>query len=198
MGITHGLKEKDIPKYIKQIQNLNLKFQNHNAKFKILSGAEVNILADGSLDISNKTLAKLDLVIASIHSGFRQSREKITARVIKAIQNPNVDVIAHQLGRLIEKRQPLNLDWQKIFRSAGQYNVAMEINCHPDRLDLNDQLIRMAKDFGIKFVISTDSHHSLHFQNMRYGVAMARRGWLEKNDVLNCYTLQQLLTSIKK
>lgn len=198
LGITHGLKEKDFEKYINEIKKINDKFQNSNVKFKILSGAETNIMANGNIDISDQYLAKLDFVIASIHSGFRQAEEQITNRILKTIQNPNVDVIGHPSGRLLERRHALNIDWQKVFKAAAENNVEMEINAQPDRLDLNDSLILMAKDYGVKFIISTDSHHIEHLQNMRYGVAMARRGWLEKKDVLNTYSIRDFEDSLSK
>jgi DNA polymerase (family 10) len=206
LGITHGLKENEISKYIKEINHINLKLKNKNSrldsqarqvKSKVLTGAEVNILANGNLDISDRELSKLDIVIASIHSGFRQDKDKITARLIKAIQNPNVDIIGHPSGRLINKRPPLNLDWDLVFKEAAEHNVIMEINCHPVRLDLNDDLITMAKKYGVKFIINTDMHQFDHFKNMRYGVATARRGWLTKNDVINTYDFAKITNFIK-
>jgi DNA polymerase (family 10) len=198
LGITHGLKENDIKKYIDEINKIDLKFKIKNLKFSILSGVETNILANGNLDISDQTLSKLDVVIASIHSGFRESEEKITERLLKTIQNPNVDVIGHPSGRLLGSRPSLNINWKKIFLAAKKYNVAMEINSHPQRLDLNDELCRIAKDMGVKMIINTDSHHLEHFQNMRYGVAVARRGWLTKNDVLNTLSLEEFKNRLKK
>jgi len=193
LGITHGLKEKDIGEYITEITQTNSKLQTSNSKLKILAGAEVNILTNGNLDISDKGLSKLDVVVASIHSGFRQPREQVTERLLKAIENPNIDIIGHPSGRLLGSRQPLDIDWQKIFRAAKANNVAMEINAHPQRLDLNDELAMMAKEMGVKMVISTDMHHSEHFQNMRYGVAVARRGWLEKSDIINTWSIEKIL-----
>lgn len=194
LGITHGLKEKDIPRYMREIKNQNQKIKN----FKILSGAEVNIMADGKLDIPDAGLEKLDLVIASIHSGFRQSKEKITARLLKAINNPHVDIIGHPSGRLIERRQPLEIDWDQVFQTAAKTGTIMEINAQPDRLDLNDDLIILAKKYGVKFVISTDSHHLAHLENMRYGVATAHRGWLEQKDVLNTLSLDKFQIYLKQ
>jgi len=192
LGITHGLKEKEIEKYINEINKINSKLKAQNSKLTILTGAEVNILANGNLDISDRELSKLDIIIASIHSGFRQKEEQVTSRLLKAIQNPNVDIIGHPSGRLIPSRQPLNIDWKKVFRAAKDNNVAMEINSHPQRLDLTDDLCLMAKDMGVKMVINTDMHHAEHFKNMRYGVAVARRGWLEKKDVINTGSLSEL------
>lgn len=198
LGITHGLKEKDISRYIKEIDKINQKLHATGYKLHVLSGVEANIMADGSLDISDQMLSKLDVVVASIHSGFRQSKDKITERLIRAMKNPNVDIIGHPSGRLLEKRQPLNLDWEKVFEAAKENSVIMEINSQPDRLDLSDDLIIAAKKYNLKFVISTDSHHLVQLENMRYGVATARRGWLEKKNVINSLSLQDILEVLKK
>jgi len=197
LGITHGLKENEISKYVKEIEKINTNIETRGSNLKVLTGAEVNILANGNLDISDRELSKLDIVIASIHSGFRQDKDRITARLIKAIQNPNVDIIGHPSGRLINKRPPLNLDWDLVFKEAVKHNVIMEINCHPVRLDLNDELIFMAKKYGVKFIINTDMHQFGHFKNMRYGVATARRGWLTKNDVVNTYDFAKIINFVK-
>jgi DNA polymerase (family 10) len=153
-------------------------------------------MADGSLDMPDRYLSQLDFVIASIHSGFRQEKEKITKRLIKAITNTNVDAIGHPTGRLIEKRQGIDADWERIFQTAAKYNVAMEVNSSADRLDLDDSLILLAKKYGVKFVISTDSHSISHLNTMRYGAAMARRGWCEKKDILNTLPVNNFLKSL--
>ncbi len=190
LGITQGIKESDVDAYIKEIQKLNSQFADN---FKILSGVEANIMADGNLDLSDKTLQKFDYVIASIHSGFKQNKEIITKRLLKAINNPNVDCIGHPSGRLIEQRAPLDLDWPKVFEAAAKTNTIMEINSQPDRLDLNDSLILMAKKYKVKFVISTDSHHVDQLNNMLYGVVTARRGWATKKDIINALNVSNLL-----
>ncbi|MCL5795621.1 MAG: PHP domain-containing protein, partial [Patescibacteria group bacterium] len=163
---------------------------------KILAGAEVNIMANGNLDLSDKYLAKLDFVIASVHSGFRQEKDKMTQRIIKAISNTNVNVLGHPTGRLIEKRSGIEADWEKIFKIAAQNKVAMEINAQADRLDLNDSMILLAQKYGIKFIISTDSHNIPQLNNIRYGVAMARRGWCEKKDILNTLSLNDFIKAL--
>ena len=198
LGITHGIKEKEISKYISEIEKVNTNIKALGSKLKVLSGVEVNILANGNLDISDRELSKLNIVIASIHSGFRQDKEQITKRLIGVINNTNVDIIGHPSGRLLSGRQPLDIDWKKVFQAAAENKVAMEINSHPDRLDLNDELAKMAKDMGVKIVISTDAHHKEHFQNMRYGIAQARRGWLTKADVVNTLLLSKLEDWFKK
>ncbi len=192
LGIAHGLKGDDIQEYVGEARKLSEKLG-----IKILAGAEVNIMANGSLDLSDNYLAKLDFVIASVHSGFRQDKEKMTQRIIKAITNTNVNVLGHPTGRLIEKRNGVEADWEKIFQIAAKYKVAMEINAQADRLDLNDSMILLAKKYGVKFIISTDSHSISQLQNMRYGVAMARRGWCEKKDILNTLSLSQFSAAYK-
>jgi len=193
LGVTHGLRETDIDNYINETKRVSKK-----VGIKVLAGAETNIMANGEIDMPDKYLEKLDFVIASIHSGFRQDRVKITERLIKSIQNPNVDIIGHPSGRLLERRHELSIDWEKVFKQAAVNKVAMEIDAQPDRLDLDDNLILLAKKFGVKFIISTDSHHIEHLQNMRYGVAMARRGWLEKKDILNTLSLSEFLVYLNK
>lgn len=192
LGIAHGLKGEDVQEYINEARHLSKKLG-----IKILAGAEVNIMADGSLDLSDKYLAKLDFVIASVHSGFRQEKEKMTQRIIKAITNTNVNALGHPTGRLIEKRNGIEADWEKIFQIAGKNKVAMEINAQADRLDLNDSMILLAKKYRVKFIINTDSHSISQLQNMRYGVAMARRGWCEKKDILNTLSLSQFSAAYK-
>lgn len=193
LGVTHGLKEKDIPRYISEIKKVSRKL-----KIPILAGLEANIMADGSIDISDKILAKLDFVIGSIHSSFRQEKNHITERLLKAINNPNIDLIGHPSGRLIERRHALNIDWDLVFQTAKKTNTIMEINAQPDRLDLNDSLIILAKEYGVRFVISTDSHYLDQLTHMRYGVAQARRGWATKADILNSFNYHTFLAKLKK
>lgn len=196
LGITHGLKESDIDKYIQEIKTYNLRPTTRG--FKILSGAETNIMANGKLDLPDESLKKLDLVIASIHSGFKEEKEQITSRILAAINNPNVDIIGHPSGRIIERRSALNVDWEKVFQAAGDTGTIMEINASPDRLDLTDDLVLMARKFNVKFVISTDAHSIDTLTNMRYGVAVARRGWLNQDEVMNTLPLRHFLKNISK
>lgn len=193
LGITHGLRAKEFSQYADEIKQISDKL-----KINILAGAEANIMADGSLDIPDKFLGRLDFVIGAVHGGFRQNQEQATKRLIRAMENPNIDAIGHPSGRLIERRSALNIDWEKAFEAARRTNKIMEINAQPDRLDLNDSLILLAKQYGLRFIISTDAHHIRHLDNMRYGVATARRGWLEKKDVLNTLPLAQFLKGLKR
>lgn len=160
---------------------------------RILQGQEVDILEDGSLDQTDEALAELDLVICSVHSHFGLSREAQTARMIRAIEHPATTIIGHPQGRLLERRDPIQLDLEAVFRAAIAHDVAMEINADPHRLDLNDTAIQRGKQMGVKFVLSTDAHTPSGFALIRYGVDEARRGWLEKDDVLNTLGLDGLL-----
>jgi DNA polymerase (family 10) len=165
--------------------------------FKIVKGTEVDIRTDGRLDLADEVLSDLDIVIASIHSGFNQPQEQITRRLLAAIRSPSVTVIAHPTGRLIGERDAYAVDMDAVLREAAKYDVAMEINAYPLRLDLNDQYVKMAKGYGVPLVISTDTHVSNQFDFMTYGVSVARRGWAEKKDVLNTLEYEQLIQRLK-
>jgi len=187
-AIANGLDEKRLLKQFKEIDKLNKKFKD----FKILKGSEVDILNTGKLDFSDEVLAQMDIFPASIHSGFTMTEAKMTDRIIKAMSNPYVKIIGHPTGRLINRRDPYKLDMDAIIEAAKEYKVALELNAQPLRLDLKDNYLRQAKKKGVKIVIGTDSHHTSQKVYMKYGIYMARRGWLEKKDVLNTRTLKQL------
>lgn len=193
LGIAHGLDEKRLAEEIKLIDAANEKLTG----FRILKGTEIDIRADGRLDLSDDALAGLDIVVASIHSGFKQSQVQITQRMISAIRNPCVSVIAHPTGRLIGERDAYAVDMEAVLKEAAKYGVAMEINAYPLRLDLNDLHIKMAKEYGVAFVINTDAHVTSQYDYMAYGVSVARRGWVEKKDVLNTLTYEQLIKRLK-
>ncbi len=193
LGVAHGLDEKRLAEEIKSIDEANRKLRG----FKILKGTEVDIRSDGSLDLSDEALSGLDIVVASIHSGFRQSEEQITGRILSAIRNPCVSIIAHPTGRLIGERDAYALDMEAVLKEAARYGVAMEINAYPLRLDLNDLHLRMAKDYGVSVVISTDTHVISQYDFMTYGVSVARRGWVEKKDVLNTLEYDALIRRLK-
>ncbi len=158
-----------------------------------LAGLEVDILADGALDLPAEVLAQLDWVVASLHSHFHESEADTTARLVRAIESGVVDAIGHPSGRQIGKRDPYPYDRQAVFEAAAAWGVALEINAMPDRLDLDDKGCRLAKEAGVRMVIDSDAHVSSHLANLRYGVWVARRGWLERGDVLNAQPLEQLL-----
>jgi DNA polymerase (family 10) len=164
---------------------------------KILAGTEVDILADGKLDYSDKVLAQLDLVVAAVHSSFKMPKEKMTERIIKAFQNKHVHIFAHPTGRLIGERDPYEVDLEEVLQAAKKYNVAIEINAHPKRLDLTDIYCKRAKELGVKLVISTDAHSTDQLELMKYGVITARRGWLEARNVLNTFPIKKLLRALK-
>lgn len=189
LGIAHGLDELRLQKRQKEIEAAQKKHPN----IKILSSVEVNIKADGDLDIKDWMLQKLDIVTASIHTSFFQDRERMTQRMLKAINHPHVDIIGHPSGRIIGQREPYDADWMEIFRACQKAGTALEISAFPNRLDLKDTLCQEAKKFGVKFAISTDSHQAQHFDLIRFGVAVARRGHLEKDDIINCLSTDDLI-----
>jgi DNA polymerase (family 10) len=152
---------------------------------RIFAGIEVDILVDGSLDLSDSVLEQMDIVIASVHSHFNQDRDTMTARLLKTISNPNVSVIGHPTGRQLLRRDAYPFDLDAVLKAAKKNRVAMELNSYPDRLDLSDVHLRAAKQLGVKIVINTDSHHTSHMEKIRYGVTQARRAWLTRDDVLN-------------
>lgn len=195
LGVAGGLTPERIEKQRKEIYELSKKYKD----FKIIHGIEANILSDGSLDLPNEVLEKFDLVIAGLHSGFKQSKEKITERLISAIKNPWVDIISHPTGRLINKRPSYEVDLDAILESAKETGTVLEINAQPDRLDLCDLDARRTKEkYGILLSIGTDAHDIRSFSLIRYGVYVARRAWLEKKDVLNTYPWEEIKKRLKR
>jgi len=193
LRIEHGLNEKQLAQQRKEIDKLNEKFKKENIKFRILQGAETNILNDGSIDIKDEALKKLDYVIAGVHSNFKMPKEKMTERIIRAMKNPNVDIISHPTGRILKRRDEYQIDFDKILRAAKETKTILEINSFPERLDLNDQNIRRAKEAGVKMVINTDSHHKDQLRFIEFGIAQARRGWATAEDIINTQPLEKLL-----
>lgn len=194
LGIARGLSEEKLLEEKYEITALNRRLKG----FRLLAGVEVDIRGDGRLDFDDEVLRQMDIVVASVHSGFRQSREQMTKRLVSAMRNPYVSVIAHPTGRLIGERDPYDVDMHEVLRVARESGTAIEINAYPLRLDLNDAYARMAKEMGVRLVISTDTHIANQFDYMEYGVSIARRGWLEKNDVLNTMDYHSLLKALKK
>ena len=195
LGVTGGLSMEDHARQAAEIKEAQAKLGD---KILILHATEVEIKADGSLDYPDEFLATLDLVVASLHTGLRQPREKVTQRVLNAIRNPNVDIIGHPTGRLIPDREGADLDMDALLEAAAKSGVAMEINAHPARLDLDDVHARRAKELGIPISINTDAHSEADMDLRFYGVAIARRAWLEKGDVINCWPTKKLLAWLKK
>jgi len=194
LRIEKGLNEKQLIRQNKEIKKLNKLLDD----FQILHGAETNILTNGLLDIKDEVLKKLDYVIAGVHSAFKLDKRKMTERIIKVIKNPNVDIISHPTGRILKYRDEYQIDFDKILRAAKEYNIALEINSHPRRLDLNAQNIKRAKKAGVRMVINTDSHHKDQLKLIEFGIAQARRGWAEKKDIINTQSLEKLLKFFKK
>ena len=193
LKIARGLDERRLFEQIELIKRLNEEIEDIN----ILCGAEVDILSDGKLDFDDDILKELDVVIASIHSGFRQDKETITGRIISACENPYVNIIAHPTGRLLGRREPYAVDIERVLEVAAQTGTVMEINASPDRLDLNDYTVKRAKELGVKIAINTDAHHIDSLSDMTYGTWVARRGWLEKDNIINTLPLDELLKVLR-
>lgn len=194
LGVARGLNEERIMDQKKKIDSLNRK----NRGFRLLAGIEINIKSDGTLDFEDNFLNQFDIVVASVHSGFKQSRKQVTDRIMTAMRNPHVSVIAHPTGRLIGERDAYEIDMEKIISTAAETGTALEINAYPLRLDLADVYVRHAKSRGVQIAISTDSHTEGQFDYMAYGIAVARRGWLEKKDVLNTLSYGSLMKKLNQ
>ncbi|OGZ57497.1 MAG: hypothetical protein A3F94_00685 [Candidatus Spechtbacteria bacterium RIFCSPLOWO2_12_FULL_38_22] len=193
LAMTGGLSDKKVLEQKRDIEKLNRKLEG----ITILSGAEVDILKDGSLDLKDETLKQLDVVGASVHSYFKLSRIEQTERVIKAIKNPHVDILFHPTGRRINRRPPIDIDMEHVIKVAQETGTILEINSSPGRLDLKDDHIKMAREMGCKFAISSDAHSRSHYKFLEYGVAQARRGWVEARDVVNTYPPEEMLRFMK-
>lgn len=189
LGIAAGLSPQRLRQQIARVKVLNKKFKD----FRILCAAEVDIKPDGRLDFDEDILAELDIVLAAVHSGFKQSRDTMTRRLAAAMHQPRVNIIVHPLGRVIGERSAYEVDWDEILRIARGTNTALEINCYPKRLDMDDIHSRAAKDAGVMIALGSDSHSVAQTGFMRWGVAVARRAWLEQKDVLNCLSCEELL-----
>ncbi len=189
LKVANGMDEKKLLQQIEEIEKLQKKY----SQIKILKGAEVDILEDGSLDFEDEILNRLDIVVGAIHYKFTGDQ---TERLLKALDK--INILAHPLNRIINKREEIKADWEKIFKKAAKLNVAIEINSQPDRLDLSDTYIKMAKDIGCKFVINSDAHNVNMLQFVKYGINQARRGWAQKEDVVNTYSLKNLLNFFSK
>lgn len=194
LKIAKGMSLEMLKEQIKAIDDLNSRLK----EFRILKGIEVDILKDGQLDFPDEVLQELDIVVASIHLGFQGSREELTKRIVKAMQNPHVDIIAHPTGRLILRRKPYLLDMEQIFQTARETGTVLELNATPDRLDLCDQHVKVCKALGVKVAINSDAHSTEQMEYMVYGVGTARRGWLEEIDVINTYSYEQLMEFLQK
>lgn len=194
LAMTNGLDEKRALEHIARIREVDGEMKG---KIRVFAGIEVDILADGALDLADEVLAQMDVVIASVHTRFEQSREEMTARVLRAIENPYVRILGHPTGRLLLRREPFALDTGSVLRRAAELGVAMEHNAAPERLDLNDRDLRLAKELGCKIVINSDSHDCRNLGKMGYGVRQLRRAWLAPEDVLNTLGPEQFLAALR-
>ncbi len=197
LKIENGLNEKQLLEQKKEIEKLNAEFLARGQKFRILHGCEANILNDGSIDIKDEVSSQLDYVIAGVHSTLKMEKKEIMARIERAMRNPNVDIFAHPTGRIVGKRDEYQIDFDKILQLAKETGTILEINSS-SRLDLRDFYIRRAKAEGVKMIINTDAHQKDQLNLMEYGVAQARRGWAEKEDIINTNSVENLLEFFKK
>jgi DNA polymerase (family 10) len=193
LKVARGLDESRLRQQLELIKGINERVKG----IRILTGIEVDILPDGSLDFDDDILKELDVVIASIHSGFKQDKTTITSRIVNACHNRYVNIIAHPTGRLLGRREPYDVDMDEVFEAAAKTGTVLEINSSPDRLDLNDVNVKRAAEMGIKIAINTDAHGTEALSDMMYGVWVARRGWLAAENIINTYSLEQLLEFLK-
>lgn len=194
LAMTGGLDEKKLLKQMAEIDKLNQKFAG---KIKILKGTECDILKDGTLDIADEVLSKLDVVGVSVHSHFRLPQKEQTERVIRAMENKNADILFHPTGRIIQKREPIELDMEAVIRAAKRTKTVLEIDAYPDRTDLKDEYIRKCVEEGVKMSIDSDAHAIPHFAYLEYGISQARRGFAEKKDIINAHSWEGMLQMLK-
>jgi DNA polymerase (family 10) len=194
LAFTNGLDDKRAEEHIKRIRKAAGQIEG----ITIFAGIEVDILAEGELDLSDSVLEQMDLVIASVHSHFSQEPQQMTERLLRAIENPNTSIIGHPTGRILLRREGYTFDCDRVFAAAAKAGVALEHNAYPDRLDLRDQHLRWAKGKGVKFVINTDAHHTSHMEKIRYGVLQLRRAWLTKADVLNTLSANEFAQMMRR
>src|SRR5579859_3086612 len=194
LAFANGLDDKRAEAHIKKIRAAAKNVEG----ITIFAGIEVDILAEGELDLSDSVLEQMDLVIASVHSHFNQEPAQMTDRLLRAIANPNTSLIGHPTGRMLLRREGYSFDYDKVFTAAAKAGVALEHNAYPDRLDLRDQHLRMAKAKGVKFIINTDAHHTSHMEKIRYGVLQLRRAWLTKADVLNTLPMAEFARIVRR
>src|SRR3989344_3872921 len=193
LAIANALDKKRILKQKKEIEKVNKKLRS----ITILHGTEVNINNDGTLDMEDKILKNFDVVIGAVHSGFKNPKDKMTKRILRAMENENVDIIAHPTGRLITKRESYEIDLDVVMDAAKKTNTVLEINSYPERMDLKDSHVRAAVKAGVKLVISTDAHNTDQLHFIKLGIGTARRGWATKDDIINTRSLKDMLRMLK-
>jgi DNA polymerase (family 10) len=194
LAMTNGLDEKRALEHVARIRAVDREMEG---RIRVFTGIEVDILADGALDLDDEVLAQMEIVIASVHTHFAQSREEMTARVLRAIESPYVRILGHPTGRLLLRREPFTLDLGVVLRRAAELGVAVEHNAAPERLDLNDRDLRLAKELGCKIVIDSDSHDARNLGKMEYGLRQLRRAWLGPEDVLNTLGPDEFLAALR-
>ena len=194
LGVAGGLSPEELLEQVQEIKEINNKLTD----FRVLTGTEVDILADGTLDYPDDILSQLDVVIASVHSHFRQDEDTMTARIIKAITNPHVDILGHPTGRLLGRREPYAVDLEAVLKAAARTQTVLEINASPERLDLTDYWVKRAKEMGIKLSVNSDAHVGNRLQDMNYGLSVARRGWLEPDDLINTWPWEKVRDYFRK
>ena len=194
LAMTNGLDDARALEHIRRIREVDHELKG---KIRVFPGIEVDILGDGQLDLSNEVLAQMDVVIASVHTLFNQPEKEMTARVLRALENPYTRILGHPTGRLLLRREAFQIDLPAVLRRAAELGVAVEHNAYPDRLDLCDRDLRLAKELGCKIVVNTDSHHTTHMEKMRYGIRQLRRAWLTKQDVLNTLGPDEFLAALR-
>jgi DNA polymerase (family 10) len=195
LGIASGLTVERLRKQREEIRAVQARLGD---RIRLLQGSEVEIHADGTLDFPDEVLAELDIVIVALHTSLRQPRAQVTERLIMAMRHPHVDVVAHPSGRLMPDREGADLDWEAVFAAAKEAKIAMEIDAHPARLDLDEVYARRAASLGIPLTIDTDAHAVDNLELMQYGVAVARRAWVEPQQVLNTWPAERLLQWLKR
>ena len=194
LAFANGLDDKRAIEHMARIHAAN----DEIGGITIMAGVEVDILTDGELDLSDSVLEQMDVVVASVHSAFNQEPQQMTDRLLRALENKNVSILGHPTGRLLLRRDAYHFDMDAVLKSALKNKVAMELNAYPDRLDLNDVHLRMARERGVKIVINTDAHHTSHFEKVKYGILQARRAWLTPADVLNTLPEKEFRRAMKK
>jgi DNA polymerase (family X) len=194
LAFANGLDDKRAFEHVRKIRQAGEQAEG----IRVFAGIEVDILADGQLDLSDSVLDEMDLVIASVHSHFQQEPQEMTDRLLRAITSGQISILGHPTGRILLRREGYDYDMGAIFRVAAQHHVAMELNAYPDRLDLSDRHLKMAKEHGVKIVINTDSHHTSHLEKMRFGVVQARRAWLTADEVLNTLPVTRFAAAMRR
>ena len=197
LSMAHGADEEKLIRQMEAIDQINEKLRSRDRRLTILKGAEVNIMKDGSLDIDDCVLERLDVVGAAVHSYFDLSRKEQTERLIRAMENPHVDIIFHLTTQLINRRKPIELDIDAIIEVARRTGTVLEIDAYPDRLDINDEIVKKCVEVGVKMSIDSDAHAAAHLSYLPFGIAQARRGWARREDIINCWPLEKMLAFLK-